>query len=181
MKLLPPPTKEEICISLIGMPGAGKSTIGQMLARQLQWALLDTDHLIEAAYGLPLQAVTDALGKEAFLDVEANIVASVRACRTVLATGGSVVYRPCAMARLHELGPVVYLDVPFSAIEERVARNPQRGLAIAPGQSLYDIYEERAALYTGNANLRVDMAEATPTECAERVLLALRHAGFLPA
>ena len=181
MKLLPPPAREEICITLIGIPGAGKSTIGQQLARQLQWALLDTDHLIEAAYGLPLQAITDALGKEAFLDVEADVVASVRASRTVLATGGSVVYRESAMTRLRELGPVVYLDVPFAAIEERVARNPQRGLAIAPGQTLRDIYEERAALYDRYASLRVDMADASPAGCTERILLALRDAGLLPA
>ena len=181
MHLLPPPDKRELCITLIGMPGSGKSTVGHLLARHLQWALVDTDHLIEAPYGLPLQAVTNALGKEDFLDVEARIVSSVRASRAVLATGGSVVYREHAMRHLASLGPVVYLELPYDIIEERVALNPQRGLAIAPGQTLRDLYEERAALYARYAGLRVHAAGLNPQACALRVAGDLRKNGMLRA
>lgn len=130
------PTGPAPCIVLIGMPGAGKTTVGGELARALGWAFLDSDHLIEAVYGARLQDITDALDKETFLDAECEVIRAIKANRVVLATGGSVVYREAAMRRLAELGPIVHLDIPLAVVEERVARNPQRGLAIAPGQSL---------------------------------------------
>ncbi len=79
------------CVTLIGMAGAGKSTVGRAVADLLGWAYVDTDHLIEATYGARLQDVTDALDKETFLDVESRVIQSLRMQRAVLATGGSVV------------------------------------------------------------------------------------------
>lgn len=155
------------CVSLIGMAGAGKTTVGARLARALGWAFVDSDHLIEATYGARLQDITDALGKEGFLDVEAGIVGAIRVNRAVVATGGSVVYRERAMAHLAALGPVVFLDVPFALIAERVARNPERGIAMNPGERLEDIYEERQALYRRFATLRCPAADRTPHQCAE--------------
>ena len=83
------------------MAGAGKSTVGSALAQELGWALVDSDHLIEAAYGARLQDITDALGKSAFLDTEAKVISAIKANRTVIATGGSVVYRDTAMCKRH--------------------------------------------------------------------------------
>ena len=153
--LLPPPPACP-CVVLIGMAGAGKSTVGMALAQTLGWAFMDSDYLMEALYADRLQSVTDALSKEAFLDLEAVVLGSIRVQRTVIATGGSAVYRPQAMAHLATLGPVVFLDVPLETIEERIARNPDRGLAIAPGQTLADIFYEREALYNHYATLRCD-------------------------
>ena len=81
------------CITVIGMAGAGKSTVGKMLALSLNWAFVDTDHIIEATYATRLQDVADKLTKDEFLDTEASIVQSIFFNRTVIATGGSVVYR----------------------------------------------------------------------------------------
>lgn len=164
------PTLPAPCIVLIGMAGAGKTTVGGELARELGWAFLDSDHLIEAAYGARLQDITDALSKEAFLDAECEVICAIKANRTVLATGGSVVYRERAMRRLSELGPIVHLDVPLATVEERVARNPQRGLAIAPGQSLADIFREREALYRAWANLRCEAQDKNPLQCARWII-----------
>ena len=147
--LLPPPPACP-CVVLIGMAGAGKSTVGMALAQTLGWAFMDSD----------------SLSKEAFLDLEAVVLGSIRVQRTVIATGGSAVYRPQAMAHLATLGPVVFLDVPLETIEERIARNPDRGLAIAPGQTLADIFYEREALYTPYATLRCDARQKTPQQCA---------------
>lgn len=154
------------CVVLIGMAGAGKSTVGMALAQTLGWAFMDSDYLMEALYADRLQSVTDALSKEAFLDLEAVVLGSIRVQRTVIATGGSAVYRPQAMAHLATLGPVVFLDVPLETIEERIARNPDRGLAIAPGQTLADIFYEREALYNHYATLRCDARQKTPQQCA---------------
>ena len=140
-----PGLTEDKCVTLIGMAGAGKSTVGRAVAERLGWAYVDTDHLIESTYGARLQDVTDALDKERFLDVEARVIQSLRMQRAVLATGGSVVYRPEAMRYLTSLGPVVFLDVPLPLILERISRKPDRGLAIAPGQTVEDLFREREA------------------------------------
>ena len=169
------PTKPELtaapsapapCITLIGMAGAGKSTVGYALAQELGWALVDSDHLIEATYGARLQDITDALGKSAFLDTEAKIISAIKAHRTVIATGGSVVYRDSAMQHLAALGPIVFIDVPFRLIEERIARNPERGIAMNPGEKLEDIFNERLTLYTHYATMRCPAEGKNPAQCA---------------
>lgn len=167
---------DSACISLIGMPGAGKSTVGRHLARQLDWAFVDTDHLIEATYGTTLQNITDAMPKDAFLDVEGGIVGSLQTCHCVLATGGSVVYRDRAMQHLLSLGPVVFLEVSLPLLLERVARNPNRGLAIAPGQTLEDLYTERMQLYQRYATQTIAADKLTPAQCCEAIIQAVSDA-----
>ncbi|RRD71769.1 MULTISPECIES: homoserine kinase [unclassified Desulfovibrio] len=169
------PAKTVPCISLIGMAGAGKSTVGKVLARKLGWAFVDSDHLIEAVYAARLQDITDALGKSAFLDVECTVVTAVRARRTVIATGGSVVYRHEAMAHLASLGPVVHIEVPFRIIEERVARNPERGIAMNPGETLQELFAEREALYARYASLRCPAEGKSPAQCAHWIWNKLRR------
>jgi len=169
-----PSGARQACITLIGMAGAGKSTVGGQLARLLHWKLMDTDQLIESVYGVPLQDITDKLGKEAFLDVEATVICAIKAHRVVLATGGSVVYRENAMAHLHSLGSIAYLDVPLPVILERIARNPLRGLAIAPGQSVEDLFREREALYARYADCTINANGLSPEDCAKAILDRVR-------
>ena len=140
-------------VILIGMAGAGKSTVGKALAQRLNWACADTDHIIEAHYGVVLQRIADTLSKDEFLDLECRVVLELRLSRTVLATGGSVVYRERAMRHLSSLGPLVYLDVSLPVILERIARKPDRGLAIAPGQTVEDLFLEREELYRRYADI----------------------------
>ena len=141
------------------------------------WAYVDTDHLIESTYGARLQDVTDALDKERFLDVEARVIQSLRMQRAVLATGGSVVYRPEAMRYLTSLGPVVFLDVPLPLILERISRKPDRGLAIAPGQTVEDLFREREALYRQWATCRVAAGDIDVSETANAVFDAIAGCG----
>lgn len=161
------------CVILTGMAGAGKSTVGRALAQRLNWICADTDHIIESHYGVVLQHIADALSKEEFLDLECSVICSLRLSRAVLATGGSVVYREDAMRHLASLGPVVHLDVPLSVILERIARNPDRGLAIAPGQTVEDLFREREALYRRYADISLEVGSMTPTECAEAIVARL--------
>lgn len=150
-----PGLTDDNCITIIGMAGAGKSTEARVVAERLGWACVDTDNLIEATYGARLQDVADVLDKETFLDVESRIILSLRVRRTVLATGGSVVYREETMRYLASLGPVVFLDVPLPVILDRISRKPDRGLAIAPGQTVEDLFHEREELYRQWATCRV--------------------------
>ena len=172
-----PGLTEDKCVTLIGMAGAGKSTVARAVAERLGWAYVDTDHLIESTYGARLQDVTDALDKERFLDVEARVIQSLRMQRAVLATGGSVVYRPEAMRYLTSLGPVVFLDVPLPLILERISRKPDRGLAIAPGQTVEDLFREREALYRQWATCRVAAGDIDVSETANAVFDAIAGCG----
>lgn len=168
--LLAAPKAPLPCVILIGMAGSGKSTIGARLAQEMGWALLDSDFLMEALYGCRLQDLTDALDRDAFLDVECAVICALRVQRTVIATGGSVVYREAAMRHLASLGHIVHLDVPLPEVERRIARNPQRGLSLGPGQTVADLHRERAPLYAAWAALRCDASRGTPARCARWIL-----------
>lgn len=157
------------CISIIGMAAAGKTTIGKALASLIDWPAVDADNLIESIYGAPLQSIADALTKDEFLDIESQAICGVRLKRCVISTGGSVVYREKTMEHLACLGPIVYLDVPLPIILERISRKPDRGLAIAPGQTIEDLYNERAALYRRYATWTVEGGEAAPQAYASTI------------
>lgn len=160
------PFYETQCVSIIGMAGAGKSTMGRELSKLLGWIYVDSDNLIEAAYGARLQNIADALSKEEFLDLEEVAIKRIRMQRCVIATGGSVVYRPSAVEHLRSLGPLLYLEVPLELVLERIARKPDRGLAIAPGQTVEDLFHERRLLYEQAASLRVQGGSGPAPEYA---------------
>lgn len=168
--------KKAECITLIGMAGCGKSTVARQLAHDLGWQTLDSDHLIEAVYARPLQAVTDAMSREEFLEMEARTVCAIDARRAVIATGGSVPYSREAVAHLRSLGPVIWLNVPLNLVEERIALNPSRGLVIAPGQTIGDLLREREPFYREGATHICTCGSWTPAEISawirENVLAA---------
>ncbi len=158
-------------VSLIGMPGAGKSTVGVLLAKQLGLNFVDTDLLIQVDQGEPLQHSVDRLGFEAFCELEESVLMTMPVDRTLVATGGSAVYSDRAMARLKAAGPVVYLDVSLSELESRIEARPDRGIAFLPGQTLADIFHKRQPLYQHSADFSLDCetqsAEATATLIAD--------------
>ena len=158
------------CITLVGMAGSGKTTVGKALATKLDWVQVDVDHVIEAAYGTRLQDVTDSMSKEEFLDVEADIICKLNTQRTVLSPGGSAVYRQRAVDYLRSLGPIVFLGVPTPTILYRISLNPERGIAIAPGQTLEDLIAERAALYDAAADFHLKADGLDPDQCAQAIV-----------
>ena len=144
-------------ITLIGMPGSGKSTVGVLLAKAMGYNFLDLDLLIQQREGMLLQDILDHRGVEYFLNREAEIIRSVRCSRTVLAPGGSAVCREEGMAHLKDLGPVVYLRVPMEELNRRIKNLSSRGIAMNPGESLSDVLAFRAPLYEKYADLTVDV------------------------
>lgn len=157
------------CVSFIGMAASGKSTVGRRLADTLTLAHVDTDHIIEATYGVCLQDVANALTKDEFLDMESGVISSLFMAQTVLSTGGSVVYRQEGMERLAQLGPIIHVHVSLPVILERIARKPDRGLAIAPGQTIEDLFAERMDLYREWADFTLEAEGLTPEECVDEV------------
>lgn len=164
------------CISLIGMAGVGKSTVGRQLALRLDWPHLDTDRLLEAYYGKPLQSIFDALGLQDFLQAEETVVANLGAKRCVISTGGSVVYGSSAVEKLRALGPVIHLDATSETIERRIDDLDQRGLAMAPGQTLAMLHAERAPLYAKAATKVIHTDDISPEDCVEQILAWLQEA-----
>ncbi len=158
------------CISLIGMAGAGKTTVGASLARLLDWAHLDTDRMIEAYYARPLQEVLDCLHLEQFRLAEERVVALLNLKRTVISTGGSVIYGPYAMDRLRQLGPVIFLKSGLETIAARLGDISNRGLAKSNSQSIEDLYNERMPLYEASAHFTLETNGMTPEEISSRIL-----------
>ena len=142
-------------IILIGMPGAGKSTAGVVLAKTLGMDFLDSDLAICRRTGKPLQHALDELGLEGFLGLEEQVILGLRPQNTVLATGGSVPLRDKAMAHLKSLGTVVYLQVPLPELEARISNITTRGIVFAPGETLADLYRRRVPIYERWADVTV--------------------------
>ncbi len=142
-------------IVLIGMPGVGKSTIGVILAKVLGYQFLDADLLIQQQEGKLLREIIAEVGTNGFIDVENRVNAGIVAKKTIIATGGSVVYGQEAMQHLKEIGTIVYLEVPFDILQKRLADIHGRGVVRKDGQTLEELYRERTPLYEKYADIKV--------------------------
>lgn len=165
----PEKVSETGCVTLIGMAAAGKTTIARELSALIGWPQIDVDNVIEAFCGSSLNNISNALSKEAFLDLEAEVIRGLNVRRVILSTGGSAVYRNQAVSRLRELGPVIHIAVALDVILERIARKPDRGLAIAPGQSVEDLFRERERLYAAAADHTVPGGREDAARYAENI------------
>ena len=134
-------------ISLIGMAGAGKSSVGKMLATELNLEFKDSDILIESHYRKSLQEILNQQGYIKLREIEDLLIRSIPMDSVVLSTGGSAVYSDEAMEHIQQNSKVIFLDVPFSQILERVPSFLDRGFAKAPNQSIEDAFVERQELY----------------------------------
>ena len=160
-------------VVLIGMPGAGKSTVGVVLAKKLGYRFMDSDLVIQDETGKMLHEIIAEQGTDGFLKVEEEINASLDCHRTVIATGGSVIYGPKAMEHLREIGNIVYLRLSLDVIAERLGDLNERGVALKDGQTLRDLYHERVPLYEQYADITMDceqkMIREIVAELAERL------------
>lgn len=145
-------------IVLIGMPGCGKSTVGVLLAKVLGLSFVDTDVVLQAQEGQKLQTMIDEIGVDAFLRKEEETIARLNCEKTVIATGGSVVYGKRAMAHLHAHGRVIYIRLPYEEIEKRLSNLATRGVTLRRGQTLRNLYDERVPLYEAQADAVLDAA-----------------------
>lgn len=142
-------------IVLIGMPGAGKSTVGVILAKTLGMTFIDTDIVVQERAGRLLQKIIDGEGAEGFLAIEEMTVCSLHVKDAVIATGGSVVLSAKAMAHLREDGVIVYLAISFAEMEKRLRNITTRGIVLPAGQGLRDMYDQRVPLYEKYADITV--------------------------
>lgn len=154
-------------IVLIGMPGCGKSTIGVILAKTLGIGFVDTDLIIQQRENRLLQDIIDKDGIDFFLDCEADAVKTVVCDNTVIATGGSVVYREEAINHLKNNGKIFYLDVPLNEIKKRLSNISTRGVAAKKNDSVENIFSEREALYKKYADEIINLTDCTVEQAVE--------------
>lgn len=146
-------------ITLIGMPGAGKSSAGQKLASILGYEFIDTDKLVIDKSGTDLQNIVNDLGDIALIKAEEQSILELKLTENcIIATGGSVVYSGEAMKFLKEKSVIVYLDVPFGVIVSRLSNLATRGVVGLKEKGLYGLYKERTALYTSFADYTIEVA-----------------------
>lgn len=161
-------------IVLIGMPGAGKSTVGVVLAKKLGFAFVDSDLVIQEKEGKLLHEIISQRGVDGFWAVEEAVNVSMEADRTVIATGGSAVYGSRAMEHFQNIGTVVYLKLSFDAISDRLGDLNERGVTLRKGQNLIQLYEERAPLYEKYANITIDCEHLSIREIVGQIAQTVR-------
>ena len=142
-------------IVLIGMPGVGKSTAGVVLAKVLGYEFIDADLIIQQQEGQLLREIIAEVGTDGFIEVENRVNSQIEVEKSVIATGGSVVYGKEAMQHLREIGTVVYLKVSYDILEKRLHDIKGRGVVLKDGQDLRGLYEERVPLYEKYADITV--------------------------
>ena len=164
-------------IIIIGMPGAGKSTMGVVLAKTLGRNFIDTDIVIQEHAGRLLQEIIDEEGPEAFLAIEEKTILSLHCHNAVIATGGSVVFSEKAMEHLKASGVVIYLKISCEEMVRRLNNITTRGIVLVAGQSLPDMYTQRIPLYEKYADITLDCSEDDFENCIGNVIDEL--SGFL--
>jgi shikimate kinase len=170
---LPGTSNKFSTISLIGMPGSGKSTVGVILAKLTGLRFRDTDLDIQVREHATLQDILEQRGYRYLRSLEEQVILAVDLEDAVIATGGSAVYSEACMRRLHRAGPLVYLEADLGTLERRVAAAPMRGIASEPHRSFADVYAERTPLYRRHAALTVDATTGSADEIAEHILSRL--------
>jgi len=162
------------------MAGAGKSSVGRLLAKRAAKKFVDTDDLIsDAALGRSLQDIVDREGYLALRRLEEQVLLDLHCTDHVIATGGSAVYSPAAMAHLRRHGVIVLLAVDLATLRARIKNFDTRGLVKRPEQTLEDLFAERADLYQQYADLSIDCRKRSPRDVCAAVIAGLRSADLL--
>lgn len=156
-------------IILIGMPGAGKSTVGVTLAKTLGMNFIDTDLIIQERYNALLQDMINNEGIDSFLRKEEKSILSLECNNSVIATGGSVVYSPVSMAHLKKLGKIIYLMLTYEEVESRISNIKTRGIVIEKGQQLSDVFVQRTPLYEKYCDIIVNCSGLGMEEIIEAI------------
>ncbi len=161
-------------IILIGMPGCGKSTVGVLLAKAMQYSFVDCDLIIQKSCGMSLQEIIDSKGLDTFLAAEEAVLCGMDETDSVIATGGSAVYSDEAMKHLKKDAVTLYISLPCSEIERRLTNIKTRGVAISKGKTISSLYEERCPLYEKYADIILDSDSLDIEDTVERAVALIK-------
>ncbi|MCM8539097.1 MAG: shikimate kinase [Lentisphaeraceae bacterium] len=161
-------------ILLVGMPGAGKSTVGVLLAKDMSMNFLDVDVYIQGHEGRRLQDIIDNDGIDTFKELEEKYLRDINVSSYIISTGGSAIYSKSGIDHLKQTSVVVYLSINLETLKERLGDFSTRGVVIKPGQTFLDLYEERCKLYTEAADLTLDCNGKTQDEIVAEIRSTLK-------
>lgn len=167
-------------VSLVGLPGSGKSTVGRQLARRFQLSFLDTDHVIEERLGCSIREYFEREGEERFRDLEQSVIDELTASHQgVLATGGGAVLRPANRAHLHERTQVVYLRSTPEEVFRRLRHDVNRPLlqVADPLGRLRDLYAVRDPLYREAAHFVIETGRPSVATLVNMIVMQLELSG----
>ncbi len=156
-------------IVLIGMPGAGKSTVGVLLAKNLLMDFTDTDLIIQKKTKKALCDIINEKGTEYFIHLEEKIILGEDFTNSVVATGGSAVYGEEAMKKLKENSTVIYLEVALMELIKRLGDITTRGIAMDKNKGIPELFSERTPLYEKYADITLDCTGLSPEECVRKI------------
>ena len=162
-------------VTLIGMAGAGKSFIGEKVAKKLGLEFLDIDRmLLEPEHDKPLQDILDELGDEKFTQWEERAMIDVTKGKDglLISTPGSVAYEKKALEHFKKISSVIYLQIPFATIEQRVG-GTRRGIVGLGSKSLRELYDERTPIYEQYADFVVETGTLSEEEIVEAIVAFL--------
>ena len=162
-------------LTLIGMPGAGKSTVGIILAKNLSLGFIDTDVLIQINQQKSLQQILDESDHLHLRAIEEAEILKLNVSRHVIATGGSAAYSVKAMLHLQKISTVIFLEVSFAEIKRRIRNFSTRGIAKAPNQSFEGLFDERQILYNRFAELTVRCDHLDQDQVAMHIASLVAH------
>ena len=157
-------------LTLIGMPGAGKSTVGIILAKNLSLGFIDTDVLIQINQQKSLQQIVDESGHLVLRTIEEAEICKLNLTRHVIATGGSAAYSHRAMTHQQRISRIVFLEISFAEISRRIRNFSSRGIAKAKDQTFRELFDERQALYKKYAELTIAGDDLDQEEVAQAII-----------
>lgn len=165
-------------IYLVGLMGAGKTTVGRQLAKRLARPFFDSDHEIVERTGVPIPTIFEIEGEDGFRRREVQTIHELtEASNIVMATGGGVVLNPDNRRRLHETGWVVYLNVPPALLYERTRHDRNRPLlhVADPLATLEELHAVRDPLYRETAHTVVDGGRLVASGIVLHLLREFNH------
>jgi shikimate kinase len=173
----------KLIVSLIGLPGSGKSTVGRQLARRLQLPFFDSDHVIEQQLGCSIREYFEREGEDRFRDVEESVIDQLtQNPKCVLSTGGGVVLRPNNRLHLRERCQVIYLNSSPDELFRRLRHDVNRPLlqVADPLGRLRDLHTIRDPLYRETANFIIDTGRPSVASLVNMITMQLELAGVVP-
>lgn len=172
-------------ISLVGLPGGGKSTVGRQLARRIGARFIDSDAVLEERIGMPIRSFFEQFGEADFRDREQAVIDELTAAKSesfVIATGGGAVLRPENRAHLHDRTTVIYLRSSPEELFRRLRYDTQRPLlqVADPLAKLRELYDQRHPLYEQVAHYSIDTGRPSVGTLVNMIIMQLEMAGVLP-
>ena len=171
-------------LSLVGLPGSGKTTVGRQLARRLRLRFVDSDHAIEERLGCSIREFFEREGESKFRDIEEEVIDILTQCDdSIVSTGGGAVLRENNRLRLRERGKVIYLKSTPEELFRRLRHDSNRPLlqVADPMGRLRDLFEQRDPLYREVSHFVMETGRPSVSTLVNMIMMQLELSGLLPA